>query len=142
MPFDAKEELKLIGEQLKQARKEQKQTQNDIARRVGVGKMTISGLEAGKSNSFDNIGLFAEQMGYDLKLVPRSETTTNQEFEIKEHDEQILIAKQKSTGLVMVFNIDKTTLDYGLFTKDPEPEVKERFKNGLLTFIKKSIINQ
>ena len=60
----------LIGEQIKQRRKELKITQSSLAELANVSLNTLSRIESGKANpTIDVIAKIADILGFELKLV-------------------------------------------------------------------------
>lgn len=72
-PEYAFEVRKLIGSWLKEARAEQKMTQDDLANKMGMSRSTISKIEDGRWNfGIDTLTLFCIHLNIFLFLVPKN----------------------------------------------------------------------
>lgn len=60
-----------IGNALAAIRKAKGMTQDDLARALGVDRMTTARMEAGKNRTLDRITKAFSLLGYDLVAVPR-----------------------------------------------------------------------
>lgn len=61
-----------IFQDLEQARKAASLTQDDLAQRAGVSRMTVSRIEAGMDPRLSTLQELARAMGMELMLVPRA----------------------------------------------------------------------
>lgn len=61
-----------IGEKIRDARKQQSLTQQQVSKRSGVNKTTISEIENGRfTGSFDIFERVLDQIGLEFKVVPK-----------------------------------------------------------------------
>jgi transcriptional regulator with XRE-family HTH domain len=66
------EARKIIGSWLKQMREDKGLTQEQVADKLGVGKQTVSKIEAGRwSFSIDYINRFAQALDFYVFFIPK-----------------------------------------------------------------------
>lgn len=58
----------LVGEAIKQARKSQNMTQEDLAQKIGVQRAQVSKIESGKNLTLSTIARVFRAMGLNAKL--------------------------------------------------------------------------